>query len=253
MNFSTLGIGIILTIHTSLCCAVTWEEQAERLQLISASLMENLPVSAPVASAGRVGLENRISFLPELNPQIGSKHEKVPSAPIHAIPTLSLEGYSMRCFAGYLVPGLEGLMGLNAKLTQSTIGLEWVPDWDGIYTSLGAQRTTGTLVGAITASDANDEFSLTSTEFHAALGFHGGPWFGNILLAKKSTESRFSIPADATEVTLNDELSGSSPPLATQAMLGLEFWGVQRVAFGILHQDKRLTMPRLVLDFGMGF
>ena len=248
-----LVVGIVAS---STAVAVTWEEQATRLQNISASLIENLPMSAPVHSNLRMGLENRVSMLPKVNPQVGSKSEKVPSSPIHAIPMLTFETswiLGLRLWAGYLPPGLESLIGIDAKLTQKSIGGEIQPSIGPFYFVLGVSKTSAKLLGAITAIDAKDEFDMTSSSVHIASGLKFGSLFTNVMFIKKNTDSRLVIPSDQTEVSLTDKLNDSSPPFGVQLMGGLWFWGEHRIALGVLHQDKRLTMPRLLVDFGYGF
>jgi hypothetical protein len=96
---------------------VNWEQQSERLLQISGSILEGVPMGDPAISKYRLGLYADVSLLPKLNPTIGSKTEKVPSSPVHAVPSLlagaafdiaSKWKLTSALKAGYLMPGVVG-------------------------------------------------------------------------------------------------------------------------------------------------
>ena len=146
---------------------VTWEGQAERLQNINASLLDGLPAGEPVRSPLGVEVKSIISFLPEVNPKVGDKKEDVPSAPAHLVPTVQLNGrwslIGYQAWAGYLIPGAESLLGLEASLEQYIIGASALPVFEvagsyEVFVPVGFQISHAEVVGNITEEDSDDEF-----------------------------------------------------------------------------------------------
>ncbi len=73
--------------------AASWEEQAERLQMVSASLLDAQPLLSPTIDGqtkGSFRLEGKaiISVLPKMNATVGGKSEQPPQPPAHSIPTI---------------------------------------------------------------------------------------------------------------------------------------------------------------------
>lgn len=53
--------------------SVLWIEQAQRLQEVSASLLDTIPVTIPLPNAFSLGVRADVSFLPTPNPRVGGK------------------------------------------------------------------------------------------------------------------------------------------------------------------------------------
>lgn len=249
---------------TSIAFAVTWEMQAERLQKISATLLDGVPFTSPVTNNFSLELQLPISILPKIDSTVGAKTEKVPSSPVHTIPTLKLNTFvgrsnlfdlGVQMWAGYLVPGAERFVGIDAKLSQFSIGGAVVPSKNigpfHIYVSIGGQLAKAELKGAITGSDTKDEFSTDTTLLFISPGFYepSSRLWGNITLGKKSTSSTFEIPSDKTVFQLEDDLSDTNLGWFVQGSVGINFQNGIQVAIAELWVPSRLLMPRLLLGY----
>jgi hypothetical protein len=261
-----------LLSHHAFAKEVTWEVQAERLQNVSAALLDNLPVGEPVSAQFAIGLGTQISFLPKPSPRIGGKSEKVPSSPVHAVPTVTLSGlpflnvgswgrfFGVQGWAGFLPPGGEKLFGVKAKLTQYSLGAAVlgafpVTSTFYVYSPLGFQYNNIDVEGAITASDANDSFKAKTSVFYIAPGIRYVPWkiWANVFLGKKTTRSEFKIPKDDTLFDIKDDLSDTPFPVITQLSVGtdLPYNFSANLSYEIM--VERLTMPRLGLSYQYSF
>lgn len=262
--FLPLLVTFLLLNFRCAYAVATWQEQAERLQKVSATLLDDAPIGDPID--GTLGIEFRsaISFLPTVSSHVGEKNEKVPSSPIHAVPTFAFNSkfFSTAFFSlgasvcgGYLVPGAERLMGIHARLSQLVYGAAFAPSfqfsWGSLFTWMGYQVTTADLTGGITEVDASDSFHVNTRLGSLAVGVQvpsWGLWF-NVMLAKKSSTSRFEIPADQTTFQFSDTLGDASPALMAQASLGYRHPSGVQIALSELRVPKRLTMPRLLLSY----
>jgi len=249
---------------------VTWEQQAERLQNISATLLDGVPFAEPIAKTRGIEASAAVSFLPKTNPTIGGKSEKVPSSPVHMVPTFKFDhrpssifsgnvGYEV--WAGYLPSGGEKLVNINAKLTQYLAGsaLDYVLALDqgmAIHLPLGVQVSSASVKGAITAKDSNDSFTAATSLFYfapgivlpleAMLGPGESAWF-NLLLGSKTTSSDFKIPADGTEFKLKDNRAVAQIAAGVSLARGFE------IGAGLLYVPERLMMPRLRVGYHFAF
>lgn len=250
--------------QASTAFAITWEEQAERLQKVSATLLDGVPFTNPVTNNFSLEIQIPLSVLPKVDSTVGAKSEKVPSSPVHTIPTLKFNSFvgrsnlfdlGIQMWAGYLVPGAERLVGIDAKLSQVAIGGAVVPSKNigpfHIYLSVGGQMAKAELKGAITGSDTHDEFSTNTTLIFLSPGFYEPSMrlWGNLMLGKKSTSSRFEIPSDKTVFQLEDDLSDTSLGWFVQGSLGMNFQNGIQVALAELWVPSRLLMPRLLLGY----
>jgi hypothetical protein len=258
--------GAALMLFSGNAFAVNWEQQAERLQQISATLLDGLPVPEPAFSRYGVGIKLDTSFLPEPNTTVGSKKEKVPSSPVHTVP--SIKGYAMHdisrkfrlggnVYAGYLVPGLEGIMGVKAKLSQHAFGgqagvMYLLNSNFGISADLGAHLTGGSLTGGITAVDAKDDFTFNTTILHFTSGIvmpKIGGWM-NLLVGTRSSESELKIKSDKTDLKTKDTLADADVPVLTQVAAGWTHIPTgASVGLAYLIVPARLYMPRMNLGF----
>lgn len=256
---------LIQVNQTAMAIGVTWEQQAERLQLVSASLLDGLPIAEPVNSRISVGIKSIVSFLPTVNPQVGAKKEKVPSSPVHAVPTLQGDWnfyangplkISSRIWAGYLPAGAEKLLGIKAALSESIVGFMGEGQYDlnpmaVFYSQMGYQYSSVKIKGAITATDAADSFSATNSFVYWAPGIRIPTFnaWANLLFGRRSGSSAFSIPADNTTLTLTDTGADASFPLTTQIAAGWRHPVGIQVGIAQLWVPNRLAMPRLLLAY----
>lgn len=260
----SLAVSVAVAVPALARAEATWEQQAERLQNVSATLLDAVPFADPVRNDASVELKAPVSFLPDVNPRVGAKKEKVPSAPVHAVPTLQgnarfLRGSSYalgaQAWAGYLPSGGEKLFGIDARLRQWTAGGLVSPQFAlgsfDAFLSLGAQYSDADLEGAITEPKAKDSFRSRTVLAFAAPGVvhrDSGLW-GNVLVSAKRTKSVFEIPSDGTKFEITDRLSDSTLPVATQVAAGWSHESGLQAAGAMLFVPKRLVMPRLLLSY----
>lgn len=258
------------SLLTSAPCyaVVTWEQQAERLQNVSATLLDNVPLGDPVTSHFSIEGRALVSFLPKVDPTVGGKKEKVPSSPVHAVPTLQLNStlYSGKplslagqVWGGYLMPGAESLFGIKAKLSQVAAGGAGVIGYNlgagEVFANIGVQYAKAELTGAITATNADDRFDATTLYYYVAPGYRitaVNIWF-NFLIGAKRTQSEFNIKSDNTKVKLSDSLKDSSWPFASQVAVGWRHPSGFQVAASELVVPKRVTMPRVLVSYEYSF
>ena len=163
--------------------AIGWETQAERLQLVSAAMLDAEPMLTPIDSKWHLGLRSVVSVLPKTNATIGGKTEQPPQPPVHSVPTLELAGkYDVasvgavhaRAWAGYLPESAAKTTGMNAAAKQTIWGLALGDDADRLSevilrTDIGSQAAIGHVEGAMTEEGANDRFDVSSRIDFASL------------------------------------------------------------------------------------
>ncbi|MEN9528682.1 MAG: hypothetical protein RI932_555 [Pseudomonadota bacterium] len=250
--------------------AAWWYEQAERLQLVSATLLDGVPISEPVPLTGHVGFRSTISILPKPNPKVGAKSEKVPAAPIHTVPTLSY-GYPVArsgrytlvatAWAGYLpMPkSAAKLLGVDASINQYIAGgsLENIFRHPRMFliTSLGAQYGKAQVLGAITEDGASDKFDAALTSAYISQTVQGRrvPMWINGMLVFRRGKSTFLIEKEKTEFTRSDTMSDASVPFAIQLSFGVTIKKSFQLALSEYMVPNRLIMPRATLAYQYAF
>ena len=263
-----LALGLCALCLPASASAVVWERQAERLQKVSAALLDAAPVGEPIAGALALSLGVNVSFLPSVDPTVGGKKEKVPSAPVHTVPTITGStrawgsgdfGLGTSLWAGYLPSGAEALFGIDAKLSQAVFGGQITPTYEGLgwglFLPIGVQRSSADMVGAITAEGANDKFKSETTLIFIAPGIQIpalGLW-ANVLLADRRNVSQFTIPADDTDFRLRDSLGDADWPILTQVTIGYRPWSWLQVTASEQWTPARLLMPRFGVSYTYDF
>ena len=253
--------------------SVTWEQQAERLQNVSAALLDAMPVSVVPPNGLSAGAGLALSFLPKVNPRVGGKSEKVPASPVHAVPQIQAAfgqdfvatTVTGRLWGGYLPAGFERVMGVDAQLTQWTVGgamAATLPlplpllSWMGRPAiELGLQASEARLRGAITEPKAKDRFSSSGRILFAAAGLHPQTFglHAGLLLASRKVASTFVVSSTDTELSLVDESREASLPFAVQGQLGWKFPLGVTVGAAELWVPERLAMPRLFVQYDRVF
>lgn len=266
-----LAVALFASRAQKSAAAVWWYEQAERLQNVSATLLDGPSVSEPVpVNSGFISARFLTSLLPKPNPQVGSKKEKVPAAPLHVVPTL-VAGYPIMTSGRYTLAGtawagflplpvsVGKMLGVNASLTQYTFGAsaENIFRLSSLFltTSIGFQRGHARLEGAITALDAQDFFDSTTTLFHVSQGVTGRniPLWANGMVLIRRGQSKFNISREKTEFVRTDNMSDAQIPLASQVTLGLSVGSSFNVAVSEYIVPDRLIMPRVSLIYQYKF
>lgn len=247
--------------------AVWWYEQAERLQLVSATLLDGPPISEPVPQSGFIEARLLTSLLPKPNPTVGSKAEKVPAAPVHTVPTLvgglplkSSGRYSLvgTAWGGYLPleKSMAKMIGIDASLHQSIYGLSAENIFRlqkfHLLTSLGAQVGSAELKGAITAPEAQDAFSAKMNLFFISQGIQmrNVPLWGNVMILLRRGKSTFNIRAEQTEFIRDETMADAQVPLATQLTVGISLLSRRlHLAVSEYVVPNRLVMPRVSMAY----
>ena len=251
-------VGTLLT--SSLSYGVTWEEQAERLQNVSATLLDGVPMAEPPRGAWQLSLKSAVSILPTVNNKVGAKDEKAPAAPVHSVPQLGAAGrlfesgstaVYVQAWAGILLPGAERLIGVDAELSQSVFGGAAAVRFAGWgYLVVGVQQSDAELSGEIASQDEKDEFTAETQLTFLGLGYVDDLLWGNLSLGTKQTTSKFTIKEDSTSLEFTDELDDSSG-LYYQGAIG--YWLMPALNIGIaqLLVPKRLTMTRMFVSYDL--
>lgn len=251
--------------------ATWWYEQAERLQLVSAALLDGPPISEPVPLSSFVEFRVLTSLLPKVNPKVGSKSEKVPAAPVHAVPTfvggLPLAKDGRGTLVGTAWGGLLPLpksvakgIGVNASMNQYIMGMSGefyfrLPQLT-TFSSLGGQYGNATLSGSITAADANDSFTAKMLMFYISQGVQSRrtPLWANGMLLFRKGNSTFDIGAEKTKFVRDDTLADAQVPLAVQMTVGFSMFKKSlHLAVSEYMVPNRLAMPRVSLIYQMQF
>lgn len=248
--------------------AVGWETQAERLQLVSAAMLDAEPMLTPIDSKWHLGLRSVVSVLPKTNATIGGKTEQPPQPPVHSVPTLELGGkYDVgavgslhaRAWAGYLPEAAAKTTGMNAVAKQTIWGLALGYDADRlseviVRTDIGSQSAVGHVQGAMTEEDANDRFDVSSRIDFASLTLSPqrlkSLWL-QLQVAQRRVLSRFDIPKDDTSLEFFDESRVADGNASSQIAAGYGFKNGISVAAGYLNVPGRLSMPRFLVGYNV--
>lgn len=261
-----LRTGLVVGLLSSQAdAAVLWMEQAQRLQEVSATLLDSAPVASPLPSGLNLGMRADVSFLPTPNPRVGSKLESLPSSPVQALPTIfasaalplgSIESLSAEVWAGVLPKGVEKLMGIQASLFQ----YQWGARSEISSARLGAARfvlgaglaqTKSFIEGKISSANGGDTFTASTQLLFANLGVQhvrSGFW-GGVTLGSKKTRSRLAIEEDNTDLEVSDTLANAKQPRWTQVSLGLNLTRSIGVTVSELMVPDRVDLPRISVSW----
>jgi hypothetical protein len=117
------------------------------------------------------------------------------------------------------------------------------------------EQTNSTFVsGGITEPEAADEFDVKTKLRFASLTI--APKIFDKLwiqaqIAERTVALRFDIPADGTTFNLNDRSTAAGGNAATQFSVGYRVKGGLQAAIGVLNVPQRVTMPRLLVSYGL--
>ena len=174
--------------------AVTFPEQAERLQLIYAFLLDFRPGQAPlrpVRNELEIGLD--LTAVPDIDNRIGAKAEPVEPPAVIPRPRLRyLSSGGLMAGATY-VPGLE-FSGYQADLAGGEVGFRF--SLGGTLWGVRAFALSGTIKGAITSSVVDDEFEVNLTGADLLLGGEFGAWLPYLGGGSGNAETTLSVKSD---------------------------------------------------------
>jgi hypothetical protein len=259
-----LGMGLVpRAAH-----AVTWDQQAERLQLVSASLLDTAPVLTPTQAPYVLSGKSTVSVLPKMNATVGGKSEQPPQPPAHAVPTaevtlnqnvLSGVTASIRGWGGYLPGAAAGATGMSAACEESLLGAS-VGTWFDLRgagkagVEVARQSSHTEVTGGITETTAKDRFdvktNLTSVAVTYAPDLLSGSWV-QVQRIARDVRTVFEIPGDGTVFRLHDQSSLTSSKAATQIAGGYEFKNHISIAAAYIHVPERVSMPRMTVGYNL--
>ena len=248
----SLYLALIFLFSLESYSSVTWKQQAERLQKISASLTESIPVTAPI-KRNSLDLLFNISFLPTQNTMVGSKSENTDTPPVHSIPTIK---YNFKInndlYSSFWVGSLPKF--LTSKLSQHSVdqyvaGVEFqLLLKNSFYLTYGHQLTSSKVTGNITSKEFIDELESISGAIYLGAGQNLDLFFWNINLGSRRNDSEFFIQEDDTTYKFSDQLEDSAIPLYVQISFGTTYKSFL-ISFSELYIPKRLFMPKLTLSY----
>lgn len=266
---------LVPTVTAMICypaapaAAVTFEDQAARLQNVNASLFDLYPKPTVPVPGYDLGAQLDFTFLPEIDGKVGSKEEKIPKAPLHLIPKAVL-GAGMRTdsdillagriWAGVLPPGGESLLGLDASLFHYLTGGEVVAGFPAgassdALLSIIAQYSAAEVEGRIASKEGKDKFETNSVLVGIGVGARHRidenlQVIADLRVYKKSTESTFTIEEDKTSVRLKDDLSNDASfgfPLT--GSLGVRFRADWSLVYTQVVVPDRVVLPSITLTW----
>lgn len=247
-----------------------WYEQAERLQLVSAALLDGAPIAEPVPLTTFLEARMLTGLLPKPDPTVGGKQEKVPAAPLHTIPTFvagmpitkskrfSLMGTG---WGGYLLlpSSVAKIMGVQASLSQYIAGASLEAYFRlnsiNLITSVGGQFGSYGLEGGITAEDGEDSFKGSLTTLYLSQGLQARkiPLWANAMLLMRRGTSTFKVGKEKTVFTRDDTMADAPLPLAAQFTVGYTLFNSVQIAASEYMVPNRLIMPRLSVAYQYAF
>ncbi len=251
--------------------AVTWERQAERLQLVSASLLDAQPLLSPAGDSTRnprFRVEGKAiaSVLPKINATVGGKTEQPPQPPAHTVPTIeagllmprsSWGGGVARAWAGMLPASAAKGTGMTALCAQNIQGLSLGVKNDVLplakfAAEVGQQWSSTKVEGGITEPEAKDLFEVKARLRFATLTVHPrmaqSAWV-QVQVSERNVTTHFEIPADGTSFDLTDHSTLAGGTAATQVSLGYEFTPGFNAAVAYLNVPERVSMPRFLISY----
>jgi hypothetical protein len=191
------ALGVVL-LAARPALAVTYLEQAERLQLINAFLLDNRPAGAPrLPEKSLFDLQVELIPLPAIDNRVGSKNEPDNAPPASARARLryvaswglmlGVMGTPDVKVRGFSAPALGGEAGLRFALGR-------------IQGELRAFTVSSVVTGPITESGASDQFDVTNRGADFRLGLAIGPVMPYLGTGKGHTASTLTVDSDGAQL-----------------------------------------------------
>lgn len=205
----------LLLALSSTAGAVTFIQQANRLQLIYAALLDFRPGQSPnpvERSAWSLAFE--LIPMPEVDTRIGAKDEPIDSPPF--VPRLRLRWVARwgLLLGISLNPDLE-VQNYSAPWTAFELGLRGTVG--GLGVELRAHTIDGVVEGPITDSETKDRFEFENRGVDLRVGLPLGRWSVYGGGGKSGTVSALLVASDGARIALDDEF--------TYLLAGIEFRG----------------------------
>lgn len=266
-----IWLGLIGLGQASSSTAATWEAQAERLQKVSASLLDAQPVLTQTKTGEqkqqfRIEGKTVVSVLPKMNATVGAKTEQPPQPPVHSIPTAEGSYISsptavgsaiVRGWYGYLPGAAAGTMGMKASCEQSIYGLSLgLKNEDMNFVTaaleLGQQWNAAKVKGGITEPEAKDLFQVKTKLRFASLSVSPKvlpKLWAQGQVTERQVGTHFEIPADGTTFDLTDSSTIRGGNAASQVAIGYAMGRGFQAAVALLNVPQRSSIPRVLLSY----
>ncbi len=260
---------VLLVLFSNRAKAVTFEEQASRLQNVTAAIFDSYPKELVFERGYDLGVQLDLTLLPEIDGRVGNKNENIPQAPVHLMPklvgtyvveTVDEHLFGIRGWGGVLPPGAESALGLESSLFHYGAGAELLsafrvaPQFRATAT-LAAQFTAAEVKGKIASAEGTDTFKSTTLLTGVGAGVlydHSNSLQFTLGLRayKKATESEFNIEEDQTTVKLTDNLSYDALfGFTLTAGIGVRYNRVWALTLQQSYVPSRVFLPSIVFTW----
>ena len=178
--------------------AVTFDQQAERLQLIYTYLLDYRPVQGPVLSRkSTFELALELTPTPSIDNRVGAKNEPVDPPALIPRPRARFHFASGMVLGAAYTPPIE-VSGYQAELAAVEAGFRFpLGNW---RVGLRAYGLDGKVVGPITEPSVADRFQFTNLGADALFGLQMGFWLPYLGVGRGTTRSTLEIESDGVKL-----------------------------------------------------
>lgn len=189
-----MGLALVMSVWAAPARAVTFDEQAQRLQLIYAYLLDFRPVQGPVLSRGnRIELALELTPSPSIDNRVGAKDEPVHSPALIPRPRARFHSATGVVLGAAYTPPVE-VSGYEVSLGALEAGYRFpLGNWRA---GLRAYAMDGEVAGPVTEADSADDFQLTNAGVDALAGLQVGFWLPYVGVGRAKTRSTLTIQSD---------------------------------------------------------
>ena len=199
-----LLLWVVLLFTAQSAQGVTARKQVERLQRINAFLLDFRSGAAPSLPEESWRLELALDLIPQpqLDTRVGAKDEPVNAPPLVPRPRLRLLGSSGWLVGGSWSPPVQ-VQGFQADLLGVELGWHW--RLGSLLAGMRAHWLNGSVLGPITADNAEDQFQLENSAADLRAGWLLGGWTPYVGLGVGESTNRLQVESDKAQL----EFSGA--------------------------------------------
>lgn len=193
-----LGLVLGVLMWPDAASAVTFDQQAERLQLINSYLLDFRPAQGPVLSRDN-GIEVGFDLIPvpSIDSRVGAKDEPVEPPEIIPRPRARYHSESGMVLGLSYIPPVE-LDGYAASLGAVEAGFRFpLGNW---RMGLRAYAMDGEVDGPVTDPVISDDFQITNYGGDGLFGLQIGFWLPYLGAGRGKTSSTLTIKSDGVKL-----------------------------------------------------
>ena len=185
---------LVMAVWAAPARAVTFDEQARRLQLIYAYLLDFRPVQGPILSRGnRFELALELTPTPSIDNRVGAKDEPVNPPALIPRPRARFHSATGLVLGAAYTPPVE-VSGYETSLGAVEAGYRFpLGNW---RVGLRAYAMDGEVTGPVTEAEAADNFQLSNAGADALAGLQVGFWLPYVGVGRATTRSTLTIQSD---------------------------------------------------------